>query len=92
MNTTAPLVQLNHRLLVLARTPANTAEAQAALQSLAHAVAERRALLDALKGCAAALAEAGKDFAAANPLAKRPNLYEMHAAAARTAIQTAEQE
>jgi len=43
-------------------------------------------LLEALLGCAAALAEAGKAFAAGNPHAHRPNLYESHAAVARAAI------
>ena len=43
-------------------------------------------LLDALAGCADALREAGKDFAQANKLAVRPNLYELHERAARAAI------
>ena len=43
-------------------------------------------LLAALAGCADALREAGKDFAQANKLAARPNLYELHEQAARAAI------
>ena len=43
-------------------------------------------LLEALAGCADALREAGKDFAQANKLAVRPNLYELHERAARAAI------
>jgi hypothetical protein len=43
-------------------------------------------LLTALKGCADALREAGKDFALAYPLAARPNLYELHEIEARAAI------
>jgi len=40
----------------------------------------------ALKGCAAALKEAGKDFALASPRAARPNLYELHAEVAVKAL------
>jgi len=47
-------------------------------------------LLAALRACCAALVEAGKDFAVNNPLAARPNLYELHAAAALAVIQKAE--
>ena len=43
-------------------------------------------LLAALEGCADALREAGKDFAQANKLAARPNLYELHEQSARAAI------
>ena len=43
-------------------------------------------LLAALAGCADALREAGKDFAQANKLAVRPNLYELHERSARSAI------
>ena len=43
-------------------------------------------LLAALAGCADALREAGKDFAQANRLAVRPNLYELHERSARAAI------
>ena len=43
-------------------------------------------LLAALAGCADALREAGKDFAQANKLAVRPNLYELHERCARAAI------
>ena len=43
-------------------------------------------LLAALAGCADALREAGKDFAQANKLAARPNLYELHERSARAAI------
>ena len=43
-------------------------------------------LLAALEGCADALKESGKDFAQANRLAARPNLYELHEAVARAAI------
>ena len=43
-------------------------------------------LLAALAGCADALREAGKDFAQANRLAARPNLYELQEQAARAAI------
>lgn len=52
----------------------------------AQAVNNHNTLLAALRGCADALREAGKDFAAASPLAARPNLYELHEARARTAI------
>ena len=49
-----------------------------------------RSDLDALRrvlaGCEAALWEAGKDFALSSPLAKRPNLYELHADLARAAM------
>jgi hypothetical protein len=47
-------------------------------------------LLAALQGCAAALTEAGKDFALASPLAVRPNLYELHAATAHAVIAQAQ--
>jgi hypothetical protein len=47
---------------------------------------DARTLLEALAGCADALREAGKDFAQANKLAARPNLYELHEQAARAAI------
>ena len=46
-------------------------------------------LIKALAGCADALREAGKDFAQANRLAVRPNLYELHERAARAAISKA---
>jgi len=46
-------------------------------------------LLAALRGCEGALREAGKDFALSSPLAVRPNLYELHAKAARAAIDKA---
>ena len=47
-------------------------------------------LLAALRGCAAALKEAGKDFALSNPYAERPNLYELHMQTALAAIAKAE--
>ena len=47
-------------------------------------------LLRVLAGCAAALHEAGKDFAVGNPLAVRPNLFELHEQAARAAIAKAQ--
>ena len=49
-------------------------------------IASAPELLAALAGCADALREAGKDFAQANRLAARPNLYELHERAARAAI------
>ena len=52
----------------------------------ARLIASAPTLLDALAGCADALREAGKDFAQANRLAARPNLYELHEQAARAAI------
>ena len=52
----------------------------------ARLIASAPELLKALKGCADALREAGKDFAQANRLAARPNLYELHEQAARAAI------
>ena len=48
-------------------------------------------MLAVLAGCADALSESGKDFAIHNPLAVRPNLYELHAIAARAAILKATQ-
>ena len=52
----------------------------------ARLIASAPELLAALAGCADALREAGKDFAQANKLAARPNLYELHEQAARAAI------
>ena len=52
----------------------------------ARLIASAPELLEALAGCADALREAGKDFAQANRLAARPNLYELHEQAARAAI------
>ena len=49
-------------------------------------IASAPELLAALAGCADALREAGKDFAQANKLAARPNLYELHERSARAAI------
>ena len=47
-------------------------------------------LVKTLRGCAAALREAGKDFAFTNPNAARPNLYELHAERASLALAKAE--
>ena len=58
----------------------------AELAANARLIASAPTLLDALAGCADALREAGKDFAQANRLAARPNLYELHEQAARAAI------
>ena len=52
----------------------------------ARLIASAPDLIVALAGCADALREAGKDFAQANRLAVRPNLYELHERAAREAI------
>ena len=52
----------------------------------ARLIASAPELIEALAGCADALREAGKDFAQANRLAARPNLYELHEQAARAAI------
>ena len=52
----------------------------------ARLIAAAPELIKALAGCADALREAGKDFARANKLAVRPNLYELHEQAARAAI------
>ena len=52
----------------------------------ARLIAAAPELIEALAGCADALREAGKDFAQANKLAVRPNLYELHEQAARAAI------
>jgi len=41
----------------------------------------------ALRGAADALVEAGRSFAAGNPLASRPNLLELHAIAVREVLQ-----
>lgn len=49
-------------------------------------LAENERLRDALKGCADALNEAGKDFAAGSKYYARPNLYDLHAEAARAAL------
>ena len=55
-------------------------------QANARLIAAAPELLAALAGCADALREAGKDFAQANKLAARPNLYELHEQSARAAI------
>ena len=55
-------------------------------QANARLIASAPDLLAALAGCADALREAGKDFAQANKLAARPNLYELHERCARAAI------
>ena len=55
-------------------------------QANARLIAAAPTLLEVLAGCADALREAGKDFAQANRLAARPNLYELHEQAARAAI------
>ena len=55
----------------------------------ARLIASAPDLLKALAGCADALREAGKDFAQANKLAVRPNLYELHERCARAAIASA---
>ena len=55
-------------------------------QANTRLIASAPDLLAALAGCADALREAGKDFAQANKLAARPNLYELHEQAARAAI------
>lgn len=41
----------------------------------------------ALRGAADALVEAGRSFANSNPLASRPNLFELHATAVREVLQ-----
>ena len=56
------------------------------IEANARLIASAPELLKALAGCADALREAGKDFAQANRLAVRPNLYELHERAARAAI------
>ena len=56
------------------------------LSANARLIAAAPDLLKALAGCADALREAGKDFAQANKLAARPNLYELHERCARAAI------
>ena len=58
----------------------------AELAANARLIASAPELLEALAGCADALREAGKDFAQANKLAVRPNLYELHERSARAAI------
>lgn len=52
----------------------------------ARLIAAAPELVEALRGCADALREAGKDFALANPLAARPNLYELHEQTARAIL------
>ena len=61
-------------------------------ENLANArlIAAAPDLLAALKGCADALNEAGKSFALNNPEAVRPNMFEIHAGNARSAIAKAE--
>ena len=56
------------------------------IEANARLISAAPELIDALAGCADALREAGKDFAQANRLAARPNLYELHEQAARAAI------
>lgn len=56
------------------------------VEANARLIAAAPELLEALAGCADALREAGKDFAQANKLAVRPNLYELHERCARAAI------
>ena len=56
------------------------------IEANARLIASAPDLLNALAGCADALREAGKDFAQANKLAVRPNLYELHERSARAAI------
>ena len=56
------------------------------IEANARLIASAPDLLNALAGCADALREAGKDFAQANKLAVRPNLYELHERCARAAI------
>ena len=56
------------------------------LEANARLIAAAPELIKALAGCADALREAGKDFAQANRLAVRPNLYELHERSAREAI------
>ena len=56
------------------------------IEANARLIASAPELLEALAGCADALREAGKDFAQANKLAVRPNLYELHERSARAAI------
>ena len=56
------------------------------IEANARLIAAAPELLEALAGCADALREAGKDFARANKLAARPNLYELHERNARAAI------
>ena len=67
---------------------AGTATGQGDPEQQANAllIAAAPDLLAVLAGCADALREAGKDFAQANKLAARPNLYELHEQAARAAI------
>lgn len=67
------------------KSPVPTDEAMAN----ARLIAAAPDLAAALAGCASALREAGKDFAAGNPLAARPNLYELHAMAAMAALEKA---
>ena len=52
----------------------------------ARLIAAAPELLEALRGCADMLREAGKDFAVNNPRAARPNLAEIHERVARAAI------
>ena len=70
------------------RTVVNLAPEFGLRESEANArlIAAAPDLLAALAGCAAALKEAGKDFAVANRHAARPNLYELHEQTARAAI------
>lgn len=57
---------------------------------LAKLFAASPQMQEALRGCVDALREAGKDFAIHNPLAKRPNLHELHADKALEALALAE--
>jgi hypothetical protein len=55
-------------------------------RDLTRLAAENERLRAVLKGCADALNEAGKDFAAGSKYYARPNLYDLHAEAARAAL------
>ncbi len=72
-----------HALACVERLYMESKETQQANAALISAAPD---LLAALEGCHDALVEAGKTFALQNPYAARPNLFELHAAAAHAAI------
>lgn len=84
MKTNPALSALRHHVTgAIAR---GEAQAITEVPATPRLIAAAPTLLEALAGCADALREAGKDFAQANKLAVRPNLYELHERSARAAI------
>ena len=90
--TNPPIVYARDGLDIICQCATMSEETRAHEMATAHLIAAAPDLLAALAGCADALSEAGKDFAVNNPLAVRPNLYELHASVARAAIAKAKGE